>query len=68
MKPKLWSYALEDEIEGRVDGFDFIFWGLAQQNVREAVWIEENVELDEALTRYAMLILGDAWEPIKKQD
>ncbi len=66
MKRKLWVYHLEDMIDGKVDAYDYIYWSLAQQNIREFVWLEENVEEDEIMTRYAMILLGDAWEPIKK--
>lgn len=66
MKRKLWVYHLEDMIDGEVDAYDYIYWGLAQQNVRDYVWLDENIEIHEVMTRYAMLLMGDAWEPIKK--
>lgn len=66
MKRKLWSYGIEDAIAGELDAFDYMIWGLAKQIPSEAVWIEENMPFRDLLTKYAMLLMEDAYEPLKK--
>lgn len=65
MKRKPWGFAIDDALEGIFDAVDWIYWSLAQQNPREFVWIDTNLEMHEAMQFFGTTMLNNSYEPIK---